>query len=82
MEYLNNQKATLKKVIESLACVYEVCFMHLDGDTIRRCVDMDYTGDGKEVLIVDYMPECYAMQNYILNWEYIRPDEAKNLMEV
>ena len=82
MDYINNQKTTLKRVIEALDCVYSVCFMQLTGDTIRRCVNMDYKGNGKEVLIVDYKPECYAMQNYILDWEYIRPDEAANLMEI
>ena len=82
MNYIEQQKTTLKRVIETLDSVEEVYFIYKDGDMIRRHYDMDYNGAGKEVLVVDYKPEYYAYSKSIINWEYIRPDEAKNLMEI
>ena len=82
MNYIENQKATIKRVLGALPCVERVFFMKLDGDSIRRYVDMDYDGGGKEVLVVNYKPELCAYSNSLANWEYTRPDEIANIMEI
>lgn len=82
MEYTKEQKERITRVVKALYCVESVYFRYLDGDRIRRYVDMDYTGDGKEVLCVEYTPDCYACDNYVLNWEYARPDELANALEI
>ena len=82
MEYIKEQKERIIRVVKALYCVESVYFRYLDGDRIRRFVDMDYTGDGKEVLCVEYTPDCYACDNYVLDWEYARPDELANALEI
>jgi hypothetical protein len=82
MDYIKEQKERITKVVKSLYCVESVYFRQLDGDRIRRFVDMDYTGDGKEVLVIEYTPELYACDNYVLDWEYQRPDEIANSVEI
>lgn len=82
MNHIELQKATIKRVLEAMPCVAEAYFIEMDGDRIRRFVDMDYKGGGKEVLVVDYKPELYAYSNSLLNWEYTRPDEIVNMMEI
>lgn len=82
MNHIELQKATIKRVLEAMPCVAGVYFMEMDGDRIRRFVDMDYKGGGKEVLVVNYKPELCAYSNSLLNWEYTRPDEIANIMEI
>lgn len=82
MNHYEQQKNTLKKALEELYCVEEAYFTYMDGDRIRRYVDMDYNGGGKEVLVVNYKPELCAYSNSMANWEYTRPDEIANIMEI
>ena len=76
------QKEIIRRVLTALPCVAEVYFTEMDGERIRRYVDMDYKGGGKEVLVVNYKPELCAYSNSLANWEYTSPDEIANIMEI
>lgn len=82
MKYIKEQKKRIIRAVKTLPCVESVYFSHLDGDQIRRYVDMDYVGDGREVLCVEYTPDCYACDSYVLDWEIARPDELANALEM
>ena len=82
MEYIKEQKERIIRAVKALPCVESVYFSHLDGDKIRCYVDMDYVGDGKEVLCVGYAPDYYACDSYVLDWEFARPDELANALEI
>lgn len=82
MNHIELQKDRIKRVLEAMPCVTEAYFIEMDGDRIRRFVDMDYNGGGKEVLVVNYKPELCAYSNSMVNWEYTRPDEIANIMEI
>lgn len=82
MSHIERQKEAIKRVLEAMPCVEMVYFTEMDGDRIRRYVDMDYNGGGKEVLVVNYKPELCAYSNSMANWEYTRPDEIANIMEI
>ena len=80
MQYnaITNQKAILDRMAEKSYCVEEIKFIKMTGEEIRHYVDIDYKGEGKEILCVYYKPEMCACDNYILNWEYVRPDEIES----
>lgn len=82
MTHIHRQKEAIKRVLGGLPCVEEAYFMEMDGERIRRYVDMYYNGGTKEVLVVNYKPELCAYSNSLANWEYIRPDEIANIMEI
>ena len=82
MNHYEQQKSLLKKALTELPCVDEVYFTYMDGDRIKRYVDMDYNGGGKEVMVVNYKPELCAYSNSVASWEYLRPDNAVNMLEI
>lgn len=82
MNHIERQKEAIKRVLEAMPCVEEAYFIEMDGDRIRRFVNMDYNGGSKEVLVVNYKPELCAYSNSMVNWEYTRPDEIANIMEI
>lgn len=76
------QKEIIRRVLTAMPCVAGVHFIEMDERRIRRFVDMDYKGGTKEVLVVNYKPELCAYSNSLVNWEYTRPDEIANMMEI
>ena len=82
MDYYKQQKELLERALRGLECVEEVYFTYMDGERIRRYVNMDYNGGGKEVMVVNYKPELCAYSNSVASWEYLRPDEAVNMLEI
>lgn len=81
--YLERQMSILKRKVEALYCVDTVTFVYASADTIRHCCDMDYDRpDGKMVMVVHYTPDCHALDQYVVDWEYTRPDAVANAVEI
>lgn len=74
-----------KKIIQTVKkvdMVDDVYFVKMEPEEIRRRVDMDYRGDGEDVLVVEYEPECYTTPAMIWNWYGQRPESIAEAIEI
>lgn len=75
-------KDVLRRVLSRMECIDYYTYVPMDENAIKHYSDMDYRGGAKEVLVVVYKSEYNALPRYVWAWEFTRPDELANSLEI